>query len=119
MLVIQPSLVPIPTLAVETQPTKVIGLRTTLARLASTAVVAVVRAVREARMAKTNLRAVQKTATVRDTELVACTAAAVEDQAQALAVETAHQGVFVSSGVLAQTGLSAASRSPTVPKIRT
>lgn len=46
-------------------------------------------------------------------------AAAVVDQAQALGAETAHQEVFVSSGVLAQTGLSAASRLPTVPKIRT
>jgi hypothetical protein len=70
-------------------------------------------------MAKTHTRAARKTVTALITELVAFMAAAAVDQAQALAADTAHQEVFVSSGVLAQTGLTAASRSPTAPKIRT
>jgi len=92
------------------------GLRTTLAHPPSTAAVAAVLAVREARMAKTNSRAAQKTATAMDTELAAYTAAAVAVRAQAQAAGTAHQEVFVSSGVLAKTAQLAASRTPTALK---
>ena len=97
----------------------VAGLRTTLVHPPSTAAVAAVRAVREAHGEKTNSRAAQKTATATGTELAECTAAAAAARVLALAAVMGHQAVFVLSGVLAQTAQRAASRTPTVQKIRT
>ena len=95
---------------------KVTGLRTTLAHPTTTAAVAAVLAVREARMAKISSLAVKREVAANALGSEVCTAAAVVDQAQAREVGMAHVVASVSSGVLAQTGLIAASRTPTVQK---